>query len=132
MSGRDRYRHDYRARRAGAPTPCRPSGGQARRANMPGSGEHRYRAGVTPRARTPTREPEPGGTHRPAGPSSTESGTVPTDQHAVLELEVRQQGGTEGAQLLDGWARVEAGGAEGAAGKGCRVKERALASQGAH
>src|SRR5665648_773318 len=46
MSGRDRYRHDYRARRA----------------------------------RAPTREPEPGGTHRPAGPSSTESGTVPTDQ----------------------------------------------------
>src|SRR5674476_1281265 len=34
MSGRDRYRHDYRARRAGAPTPCRPSGGQGWRAAL--------------------------------------------------------------------------------------------------
>ncbi len=34
---------------------------------------------MTPRARTPTREPEPGGTHRPAG-RSTESGPLSTDQ----------------------------------------------------
>src|SRR5665648_1003477 len=84
MSGRDRYRdryrHDFPACHSGAPTPCRPPGGQARRANTPASGERGYRAGVTPRARTPAREPEPGGTRRPAGPSSTESGPLSTDQ----------------------------------------------------
>src|SRR5665647_2983122 len=79
MSGRDRCRRVLPACHAGVPTPARPPGGQARRANTPGSGERRYRAGVTPRARTPAREPEPGGTHRPAG-RSTDSGPLSTDQ----------------------------------------------------